>query len=350
MFVDYMYVRLLLVTLLYTVSLHSPDCASHTLEKRQTFQRRPRPAFRSPAKLKSNPEKPQLTTTTEKEPSYYYYDDYYDYYPDYYLTTTTTTTTTTPRPRPLLRRRRPFRRGRGPGRFRRPVFRNRPVVPEGPRNVPVPVVAKTEAPTTTTTTLPPTTTKPRRHYPPREDGRYIDYLSDPNLPRELNGVDLISYPFFITLPENINFSCDGRHDGYYSSVLHKCQLFHWCFGSQRYDFLCPNYTLYDQTTFTCRFVNKVDCENSEMYYNRNDELYVETTTLSEEEQRKERRKKKRKNKNRRSRNRSRSRSRSRSKKREDEEYEDEYEDYEDEDYNDEDYDDEYYDDEDEKKK
>ncbi|XP_013772972.1 uncharacterized protein LOC106458062 [Limulus polyphemus] len=344
MFFNYVYVRLLLVTLLYTVSLHSPDCASHTLEKRQAFQRRSRPAFRSPGRVKINPESPQLTTTTE-EPSDYYYDDYYDYYPDYYLrTTTTTTTTTTPRPRPLLRRRRPFRRGRGPGRFRRPVFRKRPAIPEGPRNVPVPVVAKTEAPTTTTTTLPPTTTKPRRHYPPREDGRYIDYLSDPNLPRELNGVDLNNYPFFITLPEDIDFNCDGRHDGYYSSVPHKCQLFHWCFGSQRFDFLCPNYTLYDQTTFTCRFVNKVDCENSELHYNRNDELYVETTTLSEEEQREERRKKKRKSKSRR---RSRNRSRNRSKKREEEE-EEENED--EDDYEDEDYDDEYYDDEDEKKK
>ncbi|XP_076323060.1 uncharacterized protein LOC143231989 [Tachypleus tridentatus] len=338
MFFDTVYIRLLLVTLLYTVSFLSPDCASHVLEKRQVFQRRPRPAFGLSGSHRSSPDKLQVTTTTES-PSYYDYEDYYDYYQDQLLTTTTTTTTQPTVPR----RKRPLLRGRE--RLRRPGFRSRPINaknirPEFSRNIPQQDLEKFETPTTSTTTLPPTTTKPRRYYPPRDDGRYIDYLSDPNRPRELNGVDLNSYPFFISVPEDINFKCDGRHDGYYSNVLHKCQLFHWCFGGQRYDFLCPNYTLYDQTTFTCRFVNTVDCENSEMHYNRNEDLFVETTTLSREEQREERRKRKRKSKNRRNKN------KNRSKKRDEEE--DDYEDddyYEDDNYYEED---DYY--EDEKKK
>ncbi|KAG0430395.1 hypothetical protein HPB47_022725, partial [Ixodes persulcatus] len=56
-------------------------------------------------------------------------------------------------------------------------------------------------------------------------------------------------------------------------------LFHYCFGALRYDFLCPNYTLYDQTTFTCRFINSVECEKSEKHYDRNEALYKETTTV-----------------------------------------------------------------------
>lgn len=165
------------------------------------------------------------------------YDDYYDDY-DYRLTTTTTTTTTTESPK----RRRGQRR-----RFRRP----------------------TEPPTTTTTT----TLSP--NYKPRLDGRVIDYQADPNFPYELKGADLTEYPFFISIPES-DFNCKGRHDGYYANIDLKCQVYHHCaVGHQRYDFLCPNFTLFDQTTFTCRFINTVDCLTSETHYKRNDELYVE---------------------------------------------------------------------------
>jgi len=182
------------------------------------------------------------TTTTTEAPidDYYEYsDDYDDDYSDYIQTTTTTTTTTSA----------PKRR-RGRRRFRRP----------------------TEPPTTTTTT----TLSP--NYKPRPDGRIIDYLADPNFPYELKGADLTEYPFYISIPEN-TFSCKGRHDGYYANIDLKCQVYHHCaIGHQRYDFLCPNYTLFDQTTFTCRFVNSVDCDSSEKHYDKNMELYIESTT------------------------------------------------------------------------
>lgn len=92
---------------------------------------------------------------------------------------------------------------------------------------------------------------------------------------ELRGADLTNYPFFINIPEKINFDCSGRHDGYYASIEHSCQIYHHCAIGHRYDFLCPNYTLFDQTTFTCRFVNTVECDKSEKHFNRNDELYIE---------------------------------------------------------------------------
>lgn len=127
---------------------------------------------------------------------------------------------------------------------------------------------------------PSTTARPTTRVPPadlekREDGRIIDYLGDPNLPRELTGFSLVDYPFYITVPEDIVFDCDDRIDGFYASVPHFCQVFHYCHAGNRYSFLCPNYTLYDQTTFTCRFANTVDCKKSSKFYNRNDALYKE---------------------------------------------------------------------------
>lgn len=54
----------------------------------------------------------------------------------------------------------------------------------------------------------------------------IDYKHDPNLPRELNGYNLTDYPFYSSVPplEEINFTCDGLHDGFYASIPHKCQV------------------------------------------------------------------------------------------------------------------------------
>ncbi|GBP63930.1 hypothetical protein EVAR_40181_1 [Eumeta japonica] len=54
----------------------------------------------------------------------------------------------------------------------------------------------------------------------------IDYIYDPNLPRELNGYNLSEYPFYETVPkpETMDFKCDGLHDGFYASVPHKCQV------------------------------------------------------------------------------------------------------------------------------
>ena len=53
----------------------------------------------------------------------------------------------------------------------------------------------------------------------------LDYVHDPNLPRELNNFDLSDYPFYKRVPDvEFNFTCDDRHDGFYASVPHKCQV------------------------------------------------------------------------------------------------------------------------------
>ncbi|XP_043465839.1 zinc finger CCCH domain-containing protein 13 [Leptopilina heterotoma] len=108
----------------------------------------------------------------------------------------------------------------------------------------------------------------------------IDYIWDPNLPRELNGYNLSDYPFYNSIPEDINFKCDGLHDGFYASVPHKCQVYHHCLYGTRYDFLCANFTAFDQKTFICHFVSEVDCNNSKKYWHRNDALYQAATSTT----------------------------------------------------------------------
>ncbi|XP_045624838.1 uncharacterized protein [Procambarus clarkii] len=122
--------------------------------------------------------------------------------------------------------------------------------------------------------------KPKKTGDPQKD-----YLLDPNLPHELIGYDLSNYPFYNRLPKDLldpkfNFTCDNRHDGFYASIPHKCQVYHNCLFGTRYDFLCANYTVFDQKNFICHYVSEVDCENSEKHYDRNDELYETTTTTT----------------------------------------------------------------------
>ncbi|GAB6025971.1 hypothetical protein CHUAL_011940 [Chamberlinius hualienensis] len=121
-----------------------------------------------------------------------------------------------------------------------------------------------------------TTRDPRLTGDPRKD-----YVYDPNLPRELGAYSLSEYPFYNEVPKDINFTCSGKLDGYYASVPHHCQLFHLCVFGHRHDFLCANYTVFDQSQFICHFVNSVNCSNSEKHYDRNSELYVTTTTTTE---------------------------------------------------------------------
>ncbi|XP_063985566.1 zinc finger CCCH domain-containing protein 13-like [Diachasmimorpha longicaudata] len=106
----------------------------------------------------------------------------------------------------------------------------------------------------------------------------IDYIWDPNLPRELNGYNLSEYPFYDSIPKEIDFKCDGLHDGFYASVPHKCQVYHHCLYGTRYDFLCANFTAFDQKTFICHFASEVDCANSKKYWHRNDALYKAAST------------------------------------------------------------------------
>uniref|UniRef100_A0A336LKE7 CSON011451 protein n=1 Tax=Culicoides sonorensis TaxID=179676 RepID=A0A336LKE7_CULSO len=110
----------------------------------------------------------------------------------------------------------------------------------------------------------------------------IDYIYDPNLPRELNGYNLSTYPFLDSVPieEDIEFTCDGLHDGFYASVKFNCQLYHHCLYGVRYDFLCANFTSFDQKTFICHFASEVDCKNSPRYFYSEAPITSTTTTTT----------------------------------------------------------------------
>ncbi|GFG30692.1 hypothetical protein Cfor_07469 [Coptotermes formosanus] len=57
------------------------------------------------------------------------------------------------------------------------------------------------------------------------------------------------------------------------------RVYHHCLFGTRYDFLCANYTAFDQKTFICHFVSEVDCANSPKYFKRrNEALYKQATT------------------------------------------------------------------------
>lgn len=148
---------------------------------------------RKPKQLRTSTTTTTTTTTTQK-PSEEIDDASTDYEtePDYESDYTTTTTTTTQRPRHKNQNQKQQRARR-------------------------PRTSTTPKPTTTTTTLSP-------GYQPRPDGRIIDYMADPNFPRELKGADLTNYPFYISVPEKIDFECRGRHDGYYANIDLHCQV------------------------------------------------------------------------------------------------------------------------------
>ena len=46
------------------------------------------------------------------------------------------------------------------------------------------------------------------------------------------------------------------------------QVYHHCLSGLRYDFLCANYTAFDQKIFNCHFASEVDCANSPNFYDR----------------------------------------------------------------------------------
>ena len=69
------------------------------------------------------------------------------------------------------------------------------------------------------------TEKPAKPKDPRLTGNpQLDYIYDPNLPHELNGYNLSTYPFYSRVPAVSTFECDGLHDGFYASVEHSCQV------------------------------------------------------------------------------------------------------------------------------
>ena len=78
------------------------------------------------------------------------------------------------------------------------------------------------------------------------------------------------YPIFAQPPET-SFVCDGYIDGYYADAEARCQSFHICSsdgigGLNKFSFLCPNGTLFNQQYFICDWWFNVDCSQVNYCY------------------------------------------------------------------------------------
>jgi len=106
------------------------------------------------------------------------------------------------------------------------------------------------------------------------------------------GVPGEDYPIYSQPPDTF-FSCDGQvNGGYYADPEAQCQSFHICAGVSsdrlnKFSFLCPNGTLFQQQYFVCDWWFNVDCSKTEEFYALNSELEDarEAGTLSSSERR-----------------------------------------------------------------
>ncbi|KYM98669.1 hypothetical protein ALC62_10637, partial [Cyphomyrmex costatus] len=84
----------------------------------------------------------------------------------------------------------------------------------------------------------------------------------------------VDYPIYNSVPFGLAFTCGGKLPGYYADPEARCQVWHWCLPNGRlFSFLCPNGTVFSQTTRVCDWWFKVDCNDSPRLYGNNDELY-----------------------------------------------------------------------------
>ncbi|XP_067004664.1 U-scoloptoxin(01)-Er1a-like [Anabrus simplex] len=84
----------------------------------------------------------------------------------------------------------------------------------------------------------------------------------------------VNYPTYDTVPPGLSFTCQGRGPGYYADPEAQCQVWHWCLpNGQKYSFLCPNGTVFNQNVRVCDWYYNVDCASSPDRYSINDDLY-----------------------------------------------------------------------------
>ena len=85
------------------------------------------------------------------------------------------------------------------------------------------------------------------------------------------------YPIFST-PIDTSFMCEFQPvEGYYADQEADCQLYHVCsdIGDglySKFDFLCPNGTIFNQEEFVCDWWFNVDCSQADTFYDLNIEV------------------------------------------------------------------------------
>ena len=81
------------------------------------------------------------------------------------------------------------------------------------------------------------------------------------------------FPQYSDLPPT-EFRCsDQKHSGYYADVSAGCQMFHVCYESQQWSFLCPNGTIFSQEDRVCVWWSDFDCSRSPSLYELNSNFF-----------------------------------------------------------------------------
>ncbi|CAG7787168.1 unnamed protein product [Allacma fusca] len=89
-----------------------------------------------------------------------------------------------------------------------------------------------------------------------------------------NGEPGIDFPAYADVPPRLAFTCKDRIPGYYADPETQCQVWHWCVqGGQKYSFLCPNGTVFNQQFRVCDWWYNVECATAPNLYNINEDLY-----------------------------------------------------------------------------
>ncbi|KQS62059.1 mastermind-like protein 2 isoform X2 [Drosophila erecta] len=119
----------------------------------------------------------------------------------------------------------------------------------------------------------------REHFEDADkSSEYTDQQYD--LRHTIPGEPGLDYPI-LSAPPKTSFVCKGRHEGYYADVESRCQAFRICAHTARspqgFGFLCPNGTLFSQKNFVCDWYRNVNCDDSEKYYEMNEEKTVGST-------------------------------------------------------------------------
>ncbi|XP_017078573.1 protein split ends [Drosophila eugracilis] len=119
----------------------------------------------------------------------------------------------------------------------------------------------------------------REHFEDADkSSEYTDQQYD--LRHTIPGEPGLDYPI-LSAPPKTSFVCRGRHEGYYADVESRCQAFRICAHTARspqgFGFLCPNGTLFSQKNFVCDWYRNVNCDDSERYYEMNEEKTVGST-------------------------------------------------------------------------
>ncbi|XP_018020500.1 uncharacterized protein LOC108676863 [Hyalella azteca] len=81
------------------------------------------------------------------------------------------------------------------------------------------------------------------------------------------------YPVLDQVPRTA-FGCGTLLPGIYADIDAACQVYHFCLhDGNKFSFLCPNGTMFNQAYFVCDLWFNVDCPRSKEFYALNENIY-----------------------------------------------------------------------------